>query len=122
MKVFTCANGTISGAGQQIKLHHNLREPSNFGDTVPSLARDSLLSVSKLADGKYITVFTPDAVNVYDGTTTQIHVSGEAILRGWRCPETKLWRVPLKETCNNIIEDTTLLNEEDTATMMELVK
>ena len=40
MKVFTCANGTISDAGQQIKLHHNLREPSNFGDTVPSLARD----------------------------------------------------------------------------------
>ena len=33
-----------------------------------------------------------------------------------------LWRVPLKEKCENMLEDTMLLNQTETAEMMNIVK
>ena len=35
-------------------------------------------------------------VYVIDGNNVKIHVSGEAVLRGWRDPQC-LWRVPLED-------------------------
>ena len=43
-------------------LHHEVREPARTAYVVPGLARNSLLSASKFADAKYVTVLTPDKV------------------------------------------------------------
>ena len=118
-KVFYNANGTVSKAGQKAKLHYNLRETAKDADTVPSLALNSLLSTSKLADANYITIFTPDEVKVFDAEISKLHITGEAVMKGWRCPKTKLWRVPLKEQWQNVNTDTALLSKTVTNIIME---
>ena len=89
-KVFFNANGSKSNAGNKAKLKYNIREPTNDPDMVSSLAMNSLLSTSKLADADYITVFTKDEVQNFDSETTNLKIEGDAIMKGWRCPETKL--------------------------------
>ncbi len=42
--------------------------------------------------------------------TTKIVVLEEAVLKGWRCPVTKLWRVPLVNKPDNLNTDTLLLD------------
>ena len=111
-KVFECANGTMSKAGKKAKLDYNMREPATDADTVPNLSTNSLLSTSKLADAGYITIFTKDEVKVFDGENVAIKVDGNAVMKGWRCPRTKLWRVPLKQEWNNINTETALLSRE----------
>eukprot|EP00956_Cyclotella_meneghiniana_P035503 scaffold115472_cov29-Cyclotella_meneghiniana.AAC.1 len=91
-KTFLNANGTRSKAGNKAKLLYKIREPANEADMVPSLAMNSLLSTSKLADANYITVFTKDEVQVFDAEATKLNIEGEAVMKGWRCPQTKLWR------------------------------
>jgi hypothetical protein len=40
-------------------------------------------------------------VNFYNSTSTKITVLVEAILKGWRCPQAKLWHVPLVDNVRN---------------------
>ena len=49
-------------------------------------------------------------VNIYDGRTVKITVSEEAVLKGWRCLRTRMWRIPLKHTVRNEQTDTLILN------------
>jgi hypothetical protein len=113
-KIFYNANGTVSAAGMKAQLPFNLRALANEAETVPSLAMNSLLSTSKLADANYITIFTKDKVKVFDAETARVDISGEAVMKGWRCPTTKLWRVPLKGNYQNLNTDTTLLSTKAT--------
>jgi hypothetical protein len=46
--------------------------------------------VSSVADANYITIFTPDEVKVFDAEVSKLHITGEAVMKGWRCPKTKL--------------------------------
>ena len=63
---------------------------------MPGLARNSLLSASKFADAKYVTVLTPDEVLIFDDLgDLKLNITQEAILKGWQCKTTGLWRVPL---------------------------
>jgi hypothetical protein len=73
---------------------------------------NSLLSTSKLADASYVTVFTKDEVQVFDTETTPFKIEGKMVMQGWRCPKTKLWRVPLKPSWTNENTETTLLSQE----------
>ena len=57
-----------------------------------------------MTDANYIAIYDNDEVNFYDGNTVKIKVSEEAVLRGYKCPRTKLWIVPLSP---NIIDETT---------------
>jgi hypothetical protein len=118
-KVFLNANGTQSPAGYKAELYHGLREPVNQADLVPTLSTNSLLSTSKLADANYVTVFTRDEVQVFDVETTKFNIEGQAVMTGWRCPTTKLWRIPLKPDWQNMNTETTLLSERATKIMME---
>jgi hypothetical protein len=118
-KVFLNANGTQSPAGYKAELYHGLREPANQADLVPTLSTNSLLSTSKLADANYVTVFTRDEVQVFDAETTKFNIEGQAVMTGWRCPMTKLWRIPLKPDWQNMNTETTLLSEKVTKIMME---
>jgi len=66
------------------KLHHQLREPAQS------------------VEADYIAIYNKKEVNYYDAKTTQINVSNEAVLTGWRCSKTRLWRVPLVEHPTNV--------------------
>ena len=112
-KLFHMPNGTTAPASNVCKLQHNLRDPARTVDMVPGLVDASLLSTSKLATAGYITVYDGNEVNVYDGTTTKIVVSEEAVLKGWRCPKSTLWRIPLTAQVRNLNTDTLLLDSPD---------
>jgi hypothetical protein len=118
-KTFINANGTASQAGNKAKLLYDLREPANDVDMVPNLAMNSLLSTSKLADASYVTVFTKDEVKVFDTETAPFKMEGKVVMQGWRCPRTKLWRVPLTPSWTNENTETTLLSLEATKIMLE---
>ena len=42
--------------------------------------------------------------------TVKMTVSKEVMLKGWRCPHTKLWRIPLQTHIKNLTTQTLLLN------------
>ena len=67
-------------------------------DILPGLQHSSLVSVGKLADAGYCTIFMPgnQGVQVLNGNNVKINVSGDAVLRGWRDPQ-GLWRVPMDD-------------------------
>ncbi|KAL7505598.1 hypothetical protein ACHAXN_004225 [Cyclotella atomus] len=103
-KVFQNANGTLSSTGNEARLKYNLREPAGKADMVPDLATNSLLSTAKCADANYATLFTKDKVRVFDLELTKINIKGEAaVMTGWRCPKTKLWRIQSKEATDIIM-------------------
>ena len=49
-------------------------------------------------------------VNIYDGRTSKITVSEEAVLKGWRFPRTKLWRIPLRAQVTDLNIHTLILH------------
>jgi hypothetical protein len=68
------------------------------------------MSTSKFVDAGYTVVYDDKEVNYYEKATTKIIVSEEAVLRGWRCPRDKLWRVPLTPDVRNQKTDTIVLD------------
>jgi hypothetical protein len=48
-------NGQVEAAGEQMEIQNGLRDPANKADSIPAI-KTSLISTSKLADAKYITV------------------------------------------------------------------
>jgi len=119
-KVFYNANGSRTLAGERAILPFQLWEPANQAEIVPGLAMNLLLSTRKCADANYITLFTPEEVKIFDVETTRINIDGEAILHGWQCPQTKLWRVPLMKMLSNLKTDTALLTKEAMNALMKL--
>ena len=113
-KRFRNANGSISEAGKKARLPFDMRHPATDADTVPDVADNSLLSTSKTADANYATVFTKHDVKVFDMEAAPFNASGKVVLQGWRCPETRLWRIPLQQTMDNLNTDTALLSQEAT--------
>ena len=76
---------------------------------VPGLSDTSLISMGKLADAGYVSIFDKDEVNIYDANNTEIKVPQSAILKGWRSEHTGLWRILLKK---NVDEKTGGKNSE----------
>jgi hypothetical protein len=108
--VFHLPNGAVAPATTVNKLLHNVRSPARNVNIVPSLVENSLLSTSKFADAGYTAIYDENEVNFYDAKTTKITVSVEAVLKGWRCPCTNLWRVPLVPIVTNLNTDTLILD------------
>ena len=92
------------------KWEHKLCNPAGDVHIVPSLQHFSLLIISKMADANYIAIYNNDEVNFYDRNTVKIKVSEDAVLRGYKCPRTKLWRVPLMPNIINETNDTLILD------------
>ena len=59
------------------------------------------MSASKFVDANYIKVLIPEEVLIYDENEVKLRASGQAILTGWRCKKSGLWRVPLKSKVKN---------------------
>ena len=58
----------------------------------------------------YLSVCDRDKVNIYDGITATITVSEEAVIKGCRCPYTKLWRISLRYQVTDLNMHTLVLN------------
>ena len=76
---------------------------------MPELTETTLVSAAKLAEAGYVSIFDDDEVNVYDTYNTVITVSRSEVLRGYKCPQSGLWRTPLTK---NPITKMTNLNTE----------
>jgi len=81
---------------------------------VPTIDKNSLLSIPKFAAAGYITVFDGEEVNIYEAYNTKVIVTREAILRGWFDKTAILWRVPLLPIVLNETTDTVLVSKPPT--------
>ena len=101
-KVFQMPTGYITIATEVKLLQHNVREPAWQIDIVPAITTDALISMAKFADADYMAVFDKEKVEIFDANNTKVLVTCGAILRGWRCKDTGLWRTLLtKEVKDN---------------------
>ena len=79
---------------------------------VTNLKHNSLMRARKFVDANYISVLTPTEVLVYDDMgDLQRSISSTAILRGWRCKYSGMWRVTLKPVVLNNNTDTMLIDQ-----------
>ena len=92
-KIFQVATGEQTRGGNVAKLHNGLRGGASEADLVPTLQKNSLISMSKLADENYHTLFTPTEVLIYDGS---VDATKTPVWKGWRDPSNGLWRIPLR--------------------------
>ena len=107
---FALADGNPTPATNTSKLEHRVCEPARTVNMVPALANQSLLSRDKFAEAGCVSVCDGYEVNIYNGCTVTITVSEDAVLKGWRCPRTKLWRIPFQAHVTDLIMHTLLLN------------
>ena len=99
--------GTKAQATEVKKLLLDVRAPAQEIHVVPEL-QQTLLSGSKFADAGYTAVYDEEEVNFYNAK--DIIITAEAVLRGYRCHRTGIWRVPLKPHVLNENNDTLILD------------
>ena len=78
-------NGTFLNPSHKALLpNENLNAQARECDIIPGLQHSSLVSVRKLADAGYCTIFMPgnQDVHVIDGNQVKVHLSREAVFRG----------------------------------------
>ena len=98
-KTVRMPNGQTLSTSFKALLPNKLLNPqARECDILPGLQHSSLVSVGKLADAGYCTIFMPgnQGVQVFNGNNVKVNVSGDAVLRGWRDPQ-GLWRVPMDD-------------------------
>ena len=61
----------------------------------------------------YFAVYDKNEVNIYDGRKSKIIITEEEVLKGYRCPREKLWRIPPVKDVQNENTDTIILNIKD---------
>ena len=52
-------------------------------------------------EGGYFAIYDKNEVNIYDGRKAKIIILEEAVLKGYRCPCEKPWRIPLVKDVQN---------------------
>ena len=80
-KIFQMALGNVAPADDIVHLNIPLREATREAHTVPGIT-NNLLSINKLAEENYISVFDGDKLSIYDANNTEITVSRRAVLEG----------------------------------------
>ena len=108
-KTVRMPNGQTLSTSVKALLPNKLLNPqARECDILPGLQHISLVSVGKLSDAGYCTIFMPgnQGVQVFNGNNVKVNVSGDAVLRGWRDPQ-GLWRVPMDDG-----EDITLSQQQ----------
>ena len=80
---------------------------------VPYLVHHTLLSVRKLTDAAYISIYDGNEVNIYDGQPSKIRISEAAVVKVWKFPVTKLFCIPFKYNISNLNTDTQTVGKEN---------
>ena len=90
-------DGRTGKATKIMLLKHNLRLAAREMNIVPGLD-SALVSIPKLADAGYTTVFNKHGAAIYDDETTKITTTSPAILESERCEHTGMRRLDLNPT------------------------
>jgi hypothetical protein len=98
-------NNTKQKATKKMHLKHNIRQEAKEMNIIPGL-HAPLVSVPKLADAGYITVFKKSIANVYDKATTTVTEPNNPVLQAPRCQMTGLWKMRLEPTNNTLVTQT----------------
>jgi len=98
-KTFMFPNGTKQQATKKMHLKHDIREEAREINILPGI-HAPLISVPKLADAGYVTVFEKDVASVYDSITTTVTASGKPILQAQQCPTSGLWKMELNPSAS----------------------
>ncbi len=93
-KTFMFPDGRTMSATQKMMLKHNLRDGAREINIVPGM-HTTLISVPKLADERYTTVFRDTVAEIYDNDTTMVMSNKPPILTAPCCKTTGLWRLDL---------------------------
>ena len=96
-KTFMFPDKRTNKATKRMLTKHNLRPAAREMNIVPGL-HSTLISVPKLADAGYTTVFSKAGAMIYDDYTTKISASNPPVLDANRCDSTGLWKLPLDDT------------------------
>ena len=83
-KTFMFPDGRTGKATKKMLLRHNLRLAAREMNIVPGL-HSALISIPKLADAGYTTVFKKDGAVVYNDYTTTITATNKPVLESERC-------------------------------------
>ncbi len=113
-KIFMLPNKRRHKATKKMLLRQPLRESAREINIVPGL-HSTLISVPKLADANYTTVFEKGKATIYDALTTIITADQPPILDAPRCKLTGLWELPPKPL------QTTSSNTRSAATQPETI-
>jgi hypothetical protein len=98
-KVFMLPDSTKVKATNWMQLKLNLRDKASEINIVPKL-HSTLISVPKMADLNYITVFEKDRASIYNATTTTITASKDPVLIAPKCQDTALWKLDIDYQVN----------------------
>ena len=82
-------------ATKKILLQQPLHKLAREMNIVPGL-HSTLISIPKLADADYTTVFKKGKATIYNALMTTISADQPPILDAPRCKLTGLWELPLK--------------------------
>ena len=91
-KIFMFPDKRTNKATKRMLTKHNLHPTAREMNIVPGLHL-TLISVPKLADAGYTTVFSKAGAAIYDDYTTTILTSTPPVLDVERCDHTELWKV-----------------------------
>jgi hypothetical protein len=93
-KTFMLPDKRTHRATKKMLLKHKLREGAREINIVRGL-HTTLISVPKLADANYVTIFNKNKAKIYDATTTNVSTTQPPVFTAPRCDDTGLWRIPL---------------------------
>jgi hypothetical protein len=101
-KTFIFPDKRTNKATKKMRLKHKLCPAAREMNIVPGLHL-TLVSIPKLADAGYTTVFSKEGAAIYDDHTTTIIADKPPVLEADRCNLTGLWKLPLhaEETVAN---------------------
>ncbi len=101
-KKFLFLDKRTNKATKKMHLKHKLPPAAREMDIVPGL-HSTLVSIPKLADEGYTTVFSKVGVAIYNDHTTTITADNPSVLEASRCNLIGLWKLPLhaEETAAN---------------------
>ena len=105
-KVVMLPNGSTIAATHTVDLPFRaLSTAARKAHVLPNLTSNSLVSVPKLADAGYTTIFHAgnSGVTIHDDNEITIQTRKPAVLQGWR-DKTGLWRLDCEDTKTNRIE------------------
>ncbi len=103
-KTFMFPDGRTGKATKKMLLKHNLRLAAWEMNIVPVLHL-ALVSIPKLADPRYTTVFNKNGAAIYDDKTTTFMATNPPVLESERCKHTGMWKL-------NLDPETTISNQE----------
>jgi hypothetical protein len=94
-KIFMLPDKRRHKATKKMLLQQPLRKLAREMNIVPGL-HSTLISIPKLADANYTTVFEKGKATIYDALMTMITTDQPPILDAPRCKLTGLWELPLE--------------------------